>query len=142
MVALNDKLSDAQVALRMKDNAKLASTTKNMKRTEKNIIKIASSLRNFSKPPATRFSASVEEIEMVGVIREVINATVSTSVAVFLATAGIASSVMKKRSVEGRSMQELQGFEESIGAVERRSERVLRCLINARVTLLSLVNPL
>jgi len=151
---MNDLLSDAQVALRRKDGVKLSSCARHMKKREKELIKLAASLREVSKSPAsTRFTNGVEEAELAGIIREVIQVTVSASMAVFtgVPAAAAASStttksswmLSKKRSmeVEENAMERLQGLEECIGAVERRSEKVLRCLLNTRVALLSIMAP-
>lgn len=87
--------SVSQSAIRRKDAARLPSCVRSMKRIEKELVKLAASLREVSKSPmATRFAiGSVEEAELAGIVREVIGATVSVSVAVFSEAAAVVAAV-------------------------------------------------
>ena len=130
-----------------------------MKKTEKQLVKLPSSLREISRSLiATRLT---EEAELAGVIREVINVTVAASATVFLAISSLSSAIsaamassstaksswmrLKKKKAEVHTstaaMERLQELEECIGAVESKSERVFRCFVNTRVLLLTVSTP-
>lgn len=159
---MSEHQSEAQIAIRGCNSAKLGSSIRSMKKSEKQLVKLVSSLRQISKlVPATRkFVDGVEAAELAGVIREVIHVTVATSAAVFLGTASVVSSAtsaamaasttkaswmqLKKKKEECGSdaMERLQELEEFLGAVESRCVRVFRCFVNTRVSLLTVLTPL
>lgn len=167
---MNDHMTDAQIALRRKDNVKLSTCIRSLKKAEKQLIMLACSLRQVSKSPAApRFASRVDEAELSGIVREVIDATASASMtAIMGAVAGCSATLaaiadaassskmsswisLKRRSAETEeereetlrrnAMEKLEEQEKCIGAIEMKIERVFRCLINTRVTLLGLMTP-
>ncbi|OMP02989.1 hypothetical protein CCACVL1_02621 [Corchorus capsularis] len=83
-LALKEEQLAARVALRRKDDSKIAVYLKSRKKMAQEIAKLVSSIRSigrYSIPPSAL--VSIAEAELVGVISDVIDVTVSVSLALF-----------------------------------------------------------
>lgn len=155
IVMLKQQLFEVQSAFRRHDSNLLASSLKSQRKTEKELNRLASSLRALTKCSLLELASDAIGIEMVGILQEAICATSAASVFVFnrvVAVSTIASTAAtslasnrvtlfaKKVSKEEREMvafEKLAKLEQCVKIVERGSEKVFRDLINSRVSLLN-----
>ncbi|XP_038977069.1 uncharacterized protein LOC120107718 [Phoenix dactylifera] len=169
LMSLRQTQSELHTAIRRCDEARLASALRSQKRIERDLAKLAVSIREASRSPMPALAA---ELEMAGIMREVAVATATASAAVFLgigavssaASAAVAStsrayswvvaplrklslspsSSLKKRDWgewEDGALERLEALEECVEVLESKSERVFRSLVNTRVTLLNILTP-
>ncbi|XP_010935228.1 uncharacterized protein [Elaeis guineensis] len=173
LMSLKQTQSELHTAIRRRDEARLASSLRSQKRIEKDLAKLAVSIREASRSPAPALAADAAEVELAGIMREVTAVSVAASAAVFLgigavsstASAAVAastsrasywvvaplrklslsqSSSLKKRDWEEWDdgvLERLEALEECIEALESKSERVFRSLVNTRVLLLNILTP-
>ncbi|KAG6648330.1 uncharacterized protein LOC122317374 [Carya illinoinensis] len=94
VLALKEVQSAAQVAMRKRDESKVASYVKSRKQMAKEMGKLVSTVRNV-RVPARSESISVGDAELMGVIGDVIEATVTVSVTLFN---GISASFTSRKS--------------------------------------------
>ncbi|XP_020276627.1 uncharacterized protein LOC109850952 [Asparagus officinalis] len=158
LITIAQQKSDAQVAIRIQDKLNISLCTRSIRKSEKELVKIASSLKEISKSQVgLRFTNGVEEAELAGVIREVISVTVSALAAVFLGVADVASTAtggknsswtpLRRLSTsksfrglgEESSTERFEVAEERVRGVESKSESLFRCLVNIRVSLLNIL---
>ncbi|KAJ3691316.1 hypothetical protein LUZ61_020480 [Rhynchospora tenuis] len=156
VATLKQQLFEVQSALRRCDSTGLTCSLKSQKKTEKELSRLASSLRASTKSLPLEFASDAKEAETVGILKEVIYATSAASAVVFnravvvsaAASTAAASSASnkimafaRKISKEDKQMvdsEKLDELEECVKIVERMSEKVFRSLVNFRVSLLNI----
>ncbi|XP_041017803.1 uncharacterized protein LOC121260011 [Juglans microcarpa x Juglans regia] len=94
VLALKEVQSAAQVAMRKRDESKVVSYVKSRKQMAKEMGKLVSAVRNV-RVPARSEPVSVGDAELMGVIGDVIEATVTVSVSLFN---GISASFTSRKS--------------------------------------------
>ncbi|MQM01238.1 hypothetical protein Taro_033988 [Colocasia esculenta] len=99
LVSLQELQLAAQVAVRRRDKACLASVARSLRKAEKEIASLSSTLSKVSKSADLALAAawsgsSAEDAELAGIFTEVKAVTVSVSTAVFQATAASLASTM------------------------------------------------
>ncbi|PKU83758.1 hypothetical protein MA16_Dca010151 [Dendrobium catenatum] len=164
-----DHLSAAHAAVRRRDDAALASASREQKKTEKQLLRLAADARSIGRSGIALSSANAE---LAGVAHEVTVATAAASAAVFagiamLASAAVAglsaaglspkcvvgtmlwrSAAFKKRVEEEgerwreKAMEKMEAVEKSISELEVWSHRVFRRMLNTRVFLLNAQTPI
>ncbi|XP_039845649.1 uncharacterized protein LOC120705265 [Panicum virgatum] len=157
--------ADAQAALRRRDHPRLASALRAQRHAEKDLARLASSVRAAAKfPQLAGTAATVAEVEVSGVLIEAVAAVASASAAVFsavssAATAAVASSSSKKPAAttlislvtrtkaaaassdedkEMAALDRLEDLDECIAKMEAGSDKVFRSILQTRVALLNI----
>lgn len=153
-IALADLCAEARAAARRSDPTRIASAARSYRRTEKELIRVAAAVKGLARstPPGQWEDAA--EAEVAGILTEALAATASASVAVLSATAAAAAAAAAAMSKNSRpfwpmrrkaSKREIEAVEEvpapAIEGLEKGSGRVLRGLINIRVSLLNILTP-
>ncbi|KAI0489048.1 hypothetical protein KFK09_028889 [Dendrobium nobile] len=169
IIALHDHLSAARAAVRRRDDSALASASREQKKTEKQLLRLAADARSIGR---SGLALSAADAELAGVAHEVTVATAAASAAVFagiamLASAAVAglsgaglspkcvvgtmlwrSAAFKKRVEEEgerwreKAMEKMEAVEKSISESEVWSHRVFRRMLNTRVFLLNAQTPI
>ncbi|KAJ1692563.1 hypothetical protein LUZ63_009261 [Rhynchospora breviuscula] len=160
VATLKQQLFEVQSALRRCDSTALASSLKSQRKTEKELSRLAASLRASTKSFPLEFASDAKEAEIVGILKESIYATSAASVVIFnrvlavstAASTAAASSASNKLMVFARKIskedkemvasEKLDELEECVKIVERMSEKVFRSLVNSRVSLLNIQSDL
>ncbi|XP_072995118.1 uncharacterized protein [Typha latifolia] len=161
-VALKQHASEAQAAIRRRDAARLASAVRSVRRSEKELSKLASTVRSAGRCSAPGLASVSAEAEIAGIVREAIGATVAASASVFTGVAEISAAARvscgvglwkkvdlmfefkKKASKEEKEMMaldKLEKLEECVLNLESGNEQVFRSLVNTRVSLLNILTP-
>ncbi|KAK1320955.1 hypothetical protein QJS10_CPA03g02384 [Acorus calamus] len=84
LMSLKELHSSAQAAIRRRDGAKMGSYVKARKKTEREVLKLLPELRSIRRRAlAMVFTSDVGEMELAGVLREVVMTTVEVSVSIF-----------------------------------------------------------
>ncbi|EHA8591477.1 hypothetical protein COCNU_scaffold060633G000010 [Cocos nucifera] len=91
LISLKQTQSELQTAIRRRDEVRVASSVRSQKRIEKDLAKLAVSIREASRSPAPALAADAAEAEMAGFLREVMAATAMASAAVFLGIGAVSS---------------------------------------------------
>ncbi|TVU07563.1 hypothetical protein EJB05_40924, partial [Eragrostis curvula] len=154
--------ADAQAALRRRDAARLSSALRAQRQAEKDVARLASSVRGACRWPQIGAAASVAEVEVSGMLAEALAAVASASAAVFSAvesvsspaTTAAASSSSKKSSSAtiislvkrttttktscDDALDKLEDLDECISQIEAGSDKVFRSILHARVSLLNI----
>ncbi|CAM0908644.1 unnamed protein product [Alopecurus aequalis] len=164
VVELRAHAADAQAALRRRDDSRLASAVRSLRRAEKDLARLAASVRAAAKFPSTMLSAStsVAEVEVSGALAEAVAAAACASAAVFSAvesvSAAATSSLASKRTVASSFMslvrtakpaasdeekevvavERLDEVEACLVATEGPSDKVFRSILHTRVALLNI----
>uniref|UniRef100_A0A0A9GS89 Uncharacterized protein n=1 Tax=Arundo donax TaxID=35708 RepID=A0A0A9GS89_ARUDO len=167
LLDLKGHVADAQAALRRRDAARLASAVRAQRHAEKDLARLAYSVRAAARFPQLAGSPStVAEVEVSGVLAEAVAAIASASAAVFsaveslssAATAAAASSSKKsattlihlvKRTTnkaaasydeekEIVALERLEDLDECIAEMEAGSDKVFRSILHTRVALLNI----
>ncbi|XP_078161469.1 uncharacterized protein LOC144556863 [Carex rostrata] len=157
IATLKQQLFEVQSAFRRCDSNLLASSLKSQRRTEKELRRLASSLRTSNKYSPLETASDAPEAEIFGLLKEATIATSAVSVVLFnrvVAVSTIASTAAvssassrivgpfaKKVSKEERAMaafKKLEELEECVKIFESGSEKVFRSLVNSRVSLLNI----
>ncbi|KAJ4806240.1 DUF241 domain protein (DUF241) [Rhynchospora pubera] len=159
IATLKQQLFEVQSALRRCDSNGLASSLKSQRKTEKELSRLAASLRASTKSFPLEFASDTKDVEIVGILKEAIYATSAASVIVFnrvVAVSTAASTTVssasnkilgfaRKISKEDKEIvasEKLDELEECVKIVERMSEKVFRSLVNSRVSLLNIQSDL
>ncbi|CAL9080381.1 unnamed protein product [Musa acuminata var. zebrina] len=156
VTALGQDHAEARAAIRRRDPVRLASAARSHRRAEKELARLASTVKDLARSRSLNpgLWAEEAEAEVAGIIAEAVAATAATSMAVFLAIAAVSSSAAsslskgswtdrvlrrawKKRSEEGA----MEAMEESMEGLEEGNGRVFRSLVNTRVALLNILTP-
>jgi hypothetical protein len=160
--------ADSQAALRRRDAARLSSAVRAQRHAEKDLARLASSVRNAAKfPQLAGSAATVAEVEVSGVLAEAVAAIASASAAVFsavesvssAATTAVASSSKKPASLmslvtrsskaaaassdedkEMVALDRLENLDECIASMEAGTDKVFRSILQTRVALLNIQN--
>ncbi|RWW34932.1 hypothetical protein BHE74_00014556 [Ensete ventricosum] len=151
--ALGQHNVEARAAIRRRDPVRLASAARSHRRVEKELARLASTVKDLARSAHLTPGLWAEEadVEVVGFIGEAVAATAAASMAVFLAIAAVSSSAaasLSKGSWTDRALRrawrrrsEEGAMEESIEGLEEGSGRVFRSLVNMRVALLNILTP-
>ncbi|KAG6522991.1 uncharacterized protein LOC122050886 [Zingiber officinale] len=155
-ISLAQHAAEARAASRRRDPARLASTARSLRRTEKEIAGLAAAIKDLARCPQLPPGqwADAAEAEVVGILAE---AAAAAMAAVFSrsshAAAAAASSMVKEepwRGIWGSRKKTEEGeeatvamavLEETLEGMEEGSGRLYRRLINIRVSLLNIVTP-
>ncbi|PAN22282.1 hypothetical protein PAHAL_4G008800 [Panicum hallii] len=165
VLELRRHAAEAQAALRRRDQPRLASAVRAQRQAEKDLARLASSVRGAAKfPQLAGTAASVAEVEVSGVLTEAVAAVASASAAVFsavesvssAATAAVASSSRKPATLislvtrtkaaaassdedkEMAALDKLEDLDECIAKMEAGSDKVFRSILQTRVALLNI----
>jgi len=156
MVTLKQQIFEAQSAFRRCDSGRLLSSLKSQRKTEKELCGLVSSLRVSMKPSPVKLESDAMKAEVFWILKEAIcsissatlhlmNRVVVVSTAASTATASSASNriflftkKVFKEETEMVSYQKLEELEEFVKIVESGSDKVFRCLLNSRVSLLNI----
>ncbi|KAM0945308.1 hypothetical protein DsansV1_C10g0101321 [Dioscorea sansibarensis] len=158
IITLRDHQSAAQTAIRRRDEPRLASSLRSVKKTEKDLVRLASTIRE-----TTRSASDIADAELAGVVRDAMLVVASASESVLLGVSSVSSTssavrslwrlasmpaapAAKKREMEDeewrrRELERLETMEEWMAALETTSEGVFRGLVNIRVSLLNMITP-
>lgn len=164
---LKGHLAELQAALRRRHAARLSSAVRSQRHAEKDLARLAASVRGAAKwPTLVGSAASAAEVEVSGVLAEAVAALASASAAVFsavetmsaAATTAAASSSSKKTAAsslislvkknkqpaasdeekEMVALERLEELEECIAEMETGSDKVFRSILHTRVALLNI----
>ncbi|KAL6603333.1 hypothetical protein ACP70R_043694 [Stipagrostis hirtigluma subsp. patula] len=165
LLDLRRHAAEAHAALRRRDQTRLASAVRAQRHAEKDLARLASSVRAAAKLPhlATGSTANAAVVEVSAVLAEAVAAVATASAAVFsavealssAATAAAASSskkpatlisLVKKSKANASSDEEkemaaldkLEELEECIAEMEAGSDKVFRSILHTRVALLNI----
>ncbi|KAK1613251.1 hypothetical protein QYE76_036924 [Lolium multiflorum] len=162
VVELRAHAADAQVALRRRDGSRLASAVRSLRRTEKDLARLALSVRSATKfPTLLSVSDRVEEVEVSGALAEAVAAAACASAAVFSAVETVSSaattamaskktmasslkSLVKSSKAfsdddkEVAALERLDEVEACVAEIEGASEKVFRSILHTRVALLNI----
>ncbi|XP_062227758.1 uncharacterized protein LOC133926041 [Phragmites australis] len=165
LLELKRRAAEVQAALRRRDCARLSSAARAQRHAEKELARLASSVRGACKWPQVGSEASAAEVEVSGVLAEAVAAIASASAAVFsaveslssAATAAAASSTKKSTTLislvkrtnkaaaassdeekEMAALDKLEELDECIAAMEAGSDKVFRSILHTRVALLNI----
>jgi hypothetical protein len=168
LLAAKQTLADAQAGARRGDSAVVAASARAHRRTEKELHRLAAAMRHASRRAApVRNSADTTDAEVVGAVAEAAVAAAEASAVVFsgcaamspdvsamvgtassashrwLAKLGVVSGARKVApEMAPAALQRLEELEDRIAGLESESEKVFRRLLQARVLLLNIHNPL
>ncbi|KAL6873944.1 hypothetical protein ACP4OV_014026 [Aristida adscensionis] len=163
LLELRRHAADAQAALRRRDQPRLASAARAQRHAEKDLARLASSVRAAAKLPHLPLAAAAADAaEVSAALAEAVAAVASASAAVFsavealssAATAAAASSskkpalisLVKKSKAAASSDEEkemaaldkLEDLDECIADMEAGSDKVFRSILHTRVQLLNI----
>uniref|UniRef100_A0A0E0M9L2 DUF241 domain-containing protein n=1 Tax=Oryza punctata TaxID=4537 RepID=A0A0E0M9L2_ORYPU len=166
LLALRESVAEARCGARRGDGATVAASLRARRRTEKELCRLAGAMRQASRTPAAEATGN----DVGDAVAEAAAATAAASEAIFLGCAAMSldmSSSMassppsknwlarlhvvpasKKVSPEtataaaAAAATALERMEECIGELESGSEKVFRRLLQTRVSLLNIHNPL
>ncbi|THU44264.1 hypothetical protein C4D60_Mb02t05570 [Musa balbisiana] len=168
VLALGQHHAEACTAVRRRDPVRLASAARSLRRAEKELVLLASAIKDLTRcPPFTPgLWADAAEAEVAGIVTEAVAATAAAMSAVYLGIAAVSSaaasaaaaaastskdswmvwalrrpSPSKKREAEEAEMGAMEKLEERMEGLEEGSERVYRSLVNIRVALLNALTP-
>ncbi|CAM0908643.1 unnamed protein product [Alopecurus aequalis] len=162
-VELRAHLADAQSALRRRDENRLASAVRSLRRAEKDLARLNSSVRSAAKfPSMLSASTSAAEVEVFGALAEAVAVAACASAAVFSAveslSAAATSALASKKTMtssfmslvksakpaasdeekEVVALERLEEVEACLVATEGGSDKVFRSLLQTRVSLLNI----
>jgi len=158
LVEINAHASDAQAALRRRDDNRLASAVRSLRHTEKDLARLAASVRTAIKFPTPSASTSAAEVEVSGALAEAVAAAACASAAVFSAVEDVSASataaLASKKTVTSSLMslvksgkaaasdedrlERLDKVEACVAEMESGSDRVFRSILRTRVALLNI----
>ncbi|KAJ8466003.1 hypothetical protein OPV22_028555 [Ensete ventricosum] len=167
VLALGQHHAEACTAVRRRDRVRLASAARSLRRAEKELVLLASAIKDLTRcPPFTPgLWADAAEAEVAGIVTEAVAATATAMSAVYLGIAAVSSaaasaaaaastskdswmvwalrrpSPSKKCEAEEAEMGAMEKLEERMEGLEKGSERVYRSLVNIRVALLNALAP-
>ncbi|KAM0916415.1 hypothetical protein ACQ4PT_010198 [Festuca glaucescens] len=161
VVELRAHASDAQAALRRRDDARLASAVRSLRRAEKDLARLAASVRAAAKFPTLSASSNAAEVEVSGALAEAVAAAACASAAVFSAVESVSSvattamaskktmtSSLKSLVKSGKpasdeekevaTLERLEEVEACVAEIESGSDKVFRSILHTRVALLNI----
>jgi hypothetical protein len=163
VVELGAYAAEAQAALRRRDDARLSSAVRSLCRAEKDLARLATSVRAAAKfPTMLSASSSAAEVEVSGALAEAVAAAACASAAVFstvesvssAATAALASKKTMTSSLmslvksgkpavsdeekELVALERLDDVQACVAEMESGSDKVFRSILGIRVALLNI----
>ncbi|KAM0930170.1 hypothetical protein ACQ4PT_000962 [Festuca glaucescens] len=161
VVELRAHASDAQAALRRRDDARLASAVRSLRRAEKDLARFAASVRAAAKFPTLSASSNAAEVEVSGALAEAVAAAACASAAVFSAVESVSSkattTLASKKTMtsslmslvksgkpasddekEVAALERLDEVEACVTEMESGSDKVFRSILHTRVALLNI----
>lgn len=167
LLAARQGVADARAGARRRDAAAVAASARAHRRTEKELRRLAAAMRHASRSRraavAPSCPADAAGAEVIGVVAEATVAAAEASAAIFsrcatmspnvpamaqavsshrwLARLGVGTAASSKVAPE-TALERLEELEECIAGLESGSEKVFRRLLQARVLLLNIHNPL
>ncbi|CAL9774061.1 unnamed protein product [Musa acuminata subsp. burmannicoides] len=153
VVALEQHNAEARSAIRRRDPVRLDSAARSHRRAEKELIRLATAVKDLARCPPL-ICSDAAEAEVAGIVAEAMAATAATSAAVFLGIAAASSAVAgsmskgswtawpsRRPSKKGSEEAEMAAMEECMEGLEEGSGRVFRSSVNIRVALLNILTP-
>jgi hypothetical protein len=161
-VELRAYAADAQAALRRRDDNRIASAVRSLRRAEKDLARLTASVPTAAKfPTMLSVSSSAAEVEVSGALAEAVAAAACASAAVFSAVESVSSaattalaskktmtsslmSIVKSKPAvsdeekEVVALERLDDVEACVGEMECGSEKVFRSILGTRVALLNI----
>lgn len=127
LVSLQELQSAAQVAVRWRDEARLASVARALRKVKKEVSRLSSVLRDMSKSAVPTLAtsspgSSAEDAELAGILREVKGVTVSVSTAVFQSTAAAVASTVASVAPKSSSWMTLRRRLALTASFEKRAD--------------------
>uniref|UniRef100_A0ACD5ZHI7 Uncharacterized protein n=1 Tax=Avena sativa TaxID=4498 RepID=A0ACD5ZHI7_AVESA len=159
VVEISAHACEAQAALRRSDDNRLASAVRSLRRADKDLARLAVSVRAAAKLPTPSASSSAaEEVEVSGALVEAVAAAACASAAVFSAVQAVseaATSALASRKTVTSSflslvksgkaaasdedrLERLENVEACVAEMESGSDRVFRSILHTRVALLNI----
>ncbi|KAM0916420.1 hypothetical protein ACQ4PT_010203 [Festuca glaucescens] len=162
VVELRAHAAEAQAALRRRDDARLASAVRSLRRAEKELARLAASVRSAAKFPTPSASSSAAEVEVSGALAESLAAAACASAAVFSAVESVSSTattaMASKKTMtssfmslvksstkpasdeekEVAALEKLDEVEACVAEMENGSDKVFRSILHTRVALLNI----
>jgi len=158
MLAARQSVAGARAGARRGDDAAVAASARARRRTEKELRHLAAAMRHTAAVPG---SANAAGAEVIGVVAEATVAAAEASAVIFsrcaamspavsavsshkwLARLGVAPATSKVApEMAASALERLEELEDCIAGLESGSEKVFRRLLQARVLLLNIRNPL
>ncbi|XP_062201564.1 uncharacterized protein LOC133904096 [Phragmites australis] len=161
LLAAKQSVAEARAGVRRGDGATVAASVRAHRWTEKDMCHLAATMRH-AAVASSKLEGVTTETEVVDMVAEAAAATAEASAVVFLGCATMSPDVSAMvHTVSSRkwlarlgvvsaarkvapemALESLEELEECICAVESGSEKVFRRLLQARVLLLNIHNPL
>jgi Arabidopsis protein of unknown function len=156
IVALKQHQCEVQSALRRHDSTMLASCLKTQKRIEKELSRLMVSLRPATKCLSLIDGTDSPKTEILGALRDAISAMLAASVVAFNRAVAVSAAAstsatssalptirpfkknIPKREIEMLVYVKYGELNKCVRIVENGSEKVLKALVNCRVTLLNI----
>ncbi|XP_025797928.1 uncharacterized protein LOC112877777 [Panicum hallii] len=162
LLAARQSAADARAGARRGDGAAVAASARARRRTERELRHLAAAMRHASRhAAAVPGSADAAGAEVIGVVAEATVAVAEASAVIFsrcaamspdvsavssrkwLARLGVAPATSKVApETVASALERLEELEECIAGLESGSEKVFRRLLQSRVLLLNIRNPL
>ncbi|XP_065015458.1 uncharacterized protein LOC135642906 [Musa acuminata AAA Group] len=156
VVAVEQHHAESRAAIRRRDPVRLDSAARSHRRAEKELIRLATAIKDLARSPPL-ICSDAAEAEVAGIVADVMAAAAATSTAVFLGIAAASSTVAgscsksswtawpsrrpSKKGSEEAEMAAMEALEERMEGLEEGSGRVFRSLVNIRVSLLNILTP-
>lgn len=158
LLELRAHAAEAQAALRRHDDNRLASAVRSLRRAEKDLARLAASVRVAAKFPTPSASTSAAEVEVSGVLAEAVATAACASAAVFASVEAVSSAATSKKTTAASSLralvmrakassdedkevaalERLQEVEACAAEIESGSDKVFRSILHTRVALLNI----
>ncbi|XP_052134734.1 uncharacterized protein LOC127753293 [Oryza glaberrima] len=163
VLALRQSAAELRAGARRGDGATVATALRAHRRTERELCRLAAAMRHAVRrtPAAASRTANDADGEVVGIVAEAAAVTAAASEAIFLRCAAMSRDVSAMvqtaashkwlawlgvtraaKKAASPALEKLEELEECIGEMESGSEKVFRRLLQTRVSLLNIHNPL
>lgn len=162
VLALRQSAAELRAGARRGDGATVATALRAHRRTERELCRLAAAMRHAVRrtPAAASRTANDADGEVVGIVAEAAAVTAAASEAILLRCAAMSRDVpamvqtaashkwawlgvtRAAKKAASPALEKLEELEECIGEMESGSEKVFRRLLQTRVSLLNIHNPL
>ncbi|KAL6641298.1 hypothetical protein ACP70R_019479 [Stipagrostis hirtigluma subsp. patula] len=166
LLTARQSVAAVRAGVRRDDGAAVAASVRAHRRTEKELCHIAATMRHATTVSPRPADSGATDTKVVDIVAEAATAVAEASAAVFLGCAAMSPDVaamvqtvsshskwlrrlgvvpvVKKAAPETTvvALERLEELEECIGALEGRSDKVFRRLLQTRVLILNIHNPL
>lgn len=163
LLELKQSVAELQAGVRRGDGATVAASLRAHRRKEKELCYLAAAMRHASRHTVVvSRPAAATDSEVTDMVAEVAAATAAASEAIFFGCAAMSPDVSAmvqtvpsnkwlarlgvtpaaKKAAPETAVAALERLEECIGVLESESEKVFRSLLQTRVSLLNIHNPL